>query len=228
MARLFRRLRALGALVALLGGCSAVLIAPTPALADAKCTPSSGVLVIVDFGELGGGVQRGCAPGDPKTGLKALHAAGFSTQGTQRYGSSFMCRIDGEPGKAREKCIDTPPGDAYWAYWHVAKSGWEQSQTAVTGYEPEPGAIEGWSFGAGERPRVPAGAARSAPSSSAAASPSASRSEPSHTAGAGATRNAEPADSGGGPPVSTIIALVVVVCGGLAAGLVAWRRRRAP
>lgn len=222
MACLFRRLRSLGAALGLVGGCCAVGIAPAAA-ADGKCTPSTGVLVVVDFGELGGGVQRGCAPGDPKSGLKALRAAGFSTAGTQRYGPSFMCRIDGKPGKAREKCVDTPPGDAYWAYWHAGKSGWAQSQAAVTSYDPKPGTIEGWSFGAGKRPRMAPASVRSGGSPSAAASPSAAPSTSKPTARAD---NAASDDAGGGPPTPTVVALVVVVGGGTAAGLVAWRRNR--
>lgn len=222
MARLFGRLGSLGAALGLLGGCCAVGIAPAAA-ADGTCTTSNGVLVVVDFGELGGGVQRGCAPGDPKTGLKALHAAGFSTTGTQRYGPSFMCRIDGKPGKAREKCVDTPPGDAYWAYWHTGKSGWTQSQAAATNYDPKPGTIEGWSFGAGKQPRITPAAARSGESTSATASPSAKASPPKSTARAESAKG----DAGGdGPPVPTVVALVVVVGGGAAAGLVAWRRNR--
>ena len=63
-------------------------------------------------------------------GLQALDAAGFTLTGTQRQGLAFVCRINGRPAADEklatdgnpdytEQCVDTPPPDAYWAYWYA-------------------------------------------------------------------------------------------------------------
>ncbi|HST64603.1 MAG TPA: hypothetical protein VLM05_05390, partial [Mycobacteriales bacterium] len=66
-------------LVAALGA-ALVLTGPAPAADAAACSGSSGVTVVVDYGALGG-IQVGCAAGDPASGLSALHNAGFGTTG---------------------------------------------------------------------------------------------------------------------------------------------------
>lgn len=143
-------------------GAASVLVGGTPAEA-AACSGSSGVTVVVDFGALGG-LQVGCAPGDPSTGLAALHAAGFSTVGTVHDGPGFVCRISGLPGPDREACNRTPPASAYWAYWHASRGGsWSYSSLGALSYNPAPGTVEGWAFGSGARPGIAPPAAPAPP-----------------------------------------------------------------
>ena len=132
-------------------GAAAVLVGVHPAYAAACSTAAPGVTVVVDFASLGGGVQVVCAAGDPSTGLDALHRAGFSTTGTQHDGPGFVCRIDGKP--ASDPCAATPPTTAYWSYWHAQPGGsWSYSSLGAASYNPSPGSVEGWAFGAGATP----------------------------------------------------------------------------
>jgi hypothetical protein len=138
-----------------------VLLPAGPAGA-AACSGSGGVTVVVDFGSLGGGIQVGCAVGDPASGLAALHAAGFGTTGTRKDGPGFVCRINGAP--ASDPCVVTPPANAYWSYWHAPRGGaWAYSSAGAAGYNPAAGSVEGWAFGAGARPRIAPPAAPAPP-----------------------------------------------------------------
>ncbi|SDD76131.1 hypothetical protein [Auraticoccus monumenti] len=148
------------ALVVAVGGLA------TPA-ADAAgstgvCTEESGVTVVVDLRALGGGTVVRCA-GDVAggTGLDALQAAGFDTEGVRRWGDAFVCRLHGRPGATEElavpgrsgyteRCIDTPPATAYWSYWHATDGGsWTYSQQGLTQRRVVAGGFEGWSFSLG-------------------------------------------------------------------------------
>jgi len=127
-----------------------------PALVSAPLTAQaadcSGVTVVVDFRSLGGGVQTGCAPGDPSTGTAALSAAGFGYTFASRQ-PGFVCRINGKPSS--DPCVNTSPTTAYWGYWHGLPGGsWAYSSTSAGAYDPAPGSVEGWSFGAGEQPGI--------------------------------------------------------------------------
>ncbi|MFF0825092.1 hypothetical protein ACFYUR_32370 [Micromonospora haikouensis] len=111
------------------------------------CPDASGVTVVVDFNELGGGTVVRCARGEQPTGLTALKSAGFQVTGTLRWGEGFVCRIEGKPSAAAEKCVDTPPASAYWSYWHAADGGsWTYSDKGVLNRKPPAGTFEGWSF----------------------------------------------------------------------------------
>jgi hypothetical protein len=147
-----RRLAPAVAAAGLAAGSSLVLAAPASA---AACSGSSGVTVVVDFASLGGGVQVGCAAGDPASGIAALHSAGFSTAGTVHDGPAFVCRISGRPSPSQEACNRTPPATAYWGYWHASSGGsWTYSSLGAGGYNPAPGSVEGWAFGSGARPGI--------------------------------------------------------------------------
>ncbi|ARQ71576.1 hypothetical protein [Streptomyces marincola] len=111
------------------------------------CPGDSGVTVVVDFRELGGGRVVRCAPGGAADGLDALRGAGFEVAGTNRWGDSFICRINDRPGPDAEPCVDTPPASAYWSYWHAPNGGeWTYSQRGATYRTPPEGSFEGWSF----------------------------------------------------------------------------------
>jgi hypothetical protein len=159
--------RALGLVAAL--GAALVLAGPAPAADAAACSGSSGVTVVVDYGSLGG-IQVGCAAGDPGTGLSALHSAGFATTGTVHDGPGFVCRINGAP--ASDPCVRTPPTTAYWSYWHGNQGAWSYSGSGAALSNPQPGGVEGWSYGAGARPGIaPPKAAPPAPTTKAAPKP---------------------------------------------------------
>ncbi|MEH1100532.1 hypothetical protein V6V16_15360, partial [Micromonospora sp. CPCC 205561] len=153
---------------------------PRPAVAAAGsagyCPDASGVTVVVDFNELGGGTVVRCAPGDQATGLAALKDAGFQVTGTLRWGEGFVCRIEGRPATTAEKCVDTPPVSAYWSYWYASNGGsWTYSDKGVLNRRPPGGSFEGWSFslnrGADDAPRPGVAPKRPAPPPPAPAPP---------------------------------------------------------
>ena len=179
-----------------------VLAGPVPVAEAAACSGSSGVTVVVDYGALGG-IQVGCAAGDPSSGLGALNAAGFSTTGTRKDGPGYVCRINGVP--ASDPCVVTPPTTAYWSYWHAPRDGaWTYGSTGAAGYDPAPGSVEGWAFGSGARPGIAAPAAPApppAPTTEAAPKPTGPPRDPAPpratVPGAGSTSSGPRATAGG-------------------------------
>lgn len=143
---------------------------------EGYCLDNHGVTVIVDFQELG--AWRGhdgsdlvrCAPGPgggknfSGNGLEALDAAGVDMTGTARWGTSFVCRLDGRPAADetiprtgdptyREDCGDTPPANAYWSYWYAENGGsWTYSALGLENRQALPGGFEGWSFSLNRTP----------------------------------------------------------------------------
>ncbi|MFJ6673533.1 hypothetical protein ACIQMJ_20695 [Actinosynnema sp. NPDC091369] len=141
-----------GRLRRVLAACAVAGLALTCAPPTAQAADCAGVTVVVDFRSLGGGVQTGCAPGDPATGTAALTAAGFGYTFASRQ-PGFVCRINGKPSS--DPCVTTSPTTAYWGYWHGRPGGsWVYSNTSASAYDPAPGSVEGWSFGAGEQPGI--------------------------------------------------------------------------
>ncbi len=63
--------------------------------------------MVVDFQELGGGVNVVCAPGPVTSGLEAMRAAGVAYQTAQRF-PGFVCRIAGQP--TNDPCVNTVTG----------------------------------------------------------------------------------------------------------------------
>ncbi|WP_025620304.1 hypothetical protein [Salinispora cortesiana] len=139
-----------GAATVALVAAGSVIGSGSPAAAAGSagyCPDASGVTVVVDFNELGGGTVVRCAPGSQATGLAALKSAGFQITGTLRWGEGFICRIEGKPSADTEKCVDTPPASAYWSYWHAPNGGsWTYSDKGVLNRTPPAGSFEGWSF----------------------------------------------------------------------------------
>lgn len=109
------------------------VVAADRASAAAKC-----VAVVVDFRQLGGSVQTGCAQGDPSTGLQALAKAGFSY--TPRPRDGLICQI-----KAQPACSDTTTS-TYWSYWYRAAGStrWVYASEGAGTHNPKPGSTEGW------------------------------------------------------------------------------------
>jgi hypothetical protein len=132
--------------VALLAGAAAWTTPQAHAASDGACPGDTGVTVVVDFHQLGGGVVVRCAKGSPGNGFEALAKAGFDVvQPSSMPG--FVCRIDGQPGSDREACVNTPPANAYWTYWNADAGGsWKYSQRGPGSRTPAPGTVEGWSW----------------------------------------------------------------------------------
>src|SRR5262249_14774978 len=118
-------------------------IAPARAAPASACSARSGVTVIVDFTAFGGSIERGCDPGQPRTALAALQAAGFATAGTSQYGDAFVCRIDGRPSPKHEACTATPPASSSWSFYHARPDdrAWTYSTAGVLSYRPPAGSL---------------------------------------------------------------------------------------
>lgn len=127
------------------------------ALPIGSCTPTSGVVLAVDFGHWGGPVLRACGS-LPTTGYQLLNEGGWHSTGTQHDGPGFVCRISysgfrggtAYPTAGEDACVVTPPATAYWSYWHAdpGQSTWHYSQVGAVSYHPVPGSVELWTFGA--------------------------------------------------------------------------------
>lgn len=123
--------RALGLLLALFVAAFGGLVLPTAPAAAAACPDAHGVTVIVDFHELGGGVQGACVGGGGDKLAKSLFgSAGFALEEVQRQ-PGFVCRVQGLP--AEDPCVNTPPADAYWAVWWSAgvSGSWTYSTQGI-------------------------------------------------------------------------------------------------
>jgi hypothetical protein len=100
---------------------AAGLALPAPAAYAGACSTDSGVTVVVDFNQLGGGVQQACVAGGGGDAASSLFpAAGFSLDYAQRQ-PGFVCRVEGVPQS--DPCINTAPADAFWSLWWSDGSG---------------------------------------------------------------------------------------------------------
>lgn len=102
-------------LVGIVAAGLAVVGTPVAAVAD-TCGPGTGVSVVVDFRELGGGLHTHCDAGGGGKSAAALFAdSGYAlTYATRQPG--FVCRVSGVP--ASDPCVNTSPVTAYWGlYW---------------------------------------------------------------------------------------------------------------
>lgn len=127
---LHTRARFAAAVILTAAAWAATPVAPASA---AGCQTADGVTVVVDFHELGGGVQTGCvADGGGDIAADLFVAAGFPLTYVQRQ-PGFVCRVSGKP--ADDPCVSTPPTDAYWGlFWSDGKSGsWSYATTGVGG-----------------------------------------------------------------------------------------------
>lgn len=172
-------------------GLLAGLVAPFGLLAGpaeaAACSGSSGVTVVVQFPDR---TEIRCAEGDPSSGFDALVRAGFAVTRVTKFPGA-VCRIDGVP--ASDPCVNMPPANAYWTYFHAQPGGeWNSSSVGADGYNPKPGSVEGWRFGDGDEPSTsPPGSAPTPkpsttprPTSAATRQPSTPKPSASSTSGA--------------------------------------------
>jgi len=140
--------------VATLAVAAAGVAAQPPAQA-ATCSSASGVSVVVDFHQLGGGVQTFCdAGGAGKFATAQFVDAGHALTYVQRQ-PGFVCRVDGAP--ASDPCINTPPADAYWSlWWSDGKSGtWQYSSTGAASLKVPAGGYVALSWQQGSAKAAP-------------------------------------------------------------------------
>ena len=143
-------IRWFAAALALVAIGTSVPVAAAPAQSaspyDGPCLDNVGITVVIDFRELGGGVNVRCTAAAASSGLDALDLAGVAWEPVLRF-PGFVCRIAGKPGPDTEACINTPPASAYWTYWLAPRGGqWCYSTVGPGTRTPPPGTIEGWSF----------------------------------------------------------------------------------
>jgi hypothetical protein len=211
-----------------------------PATAAARplsdCTATTGAIVAVDFSHWGGPVLRSCGT-TPTTGYALLNQGGWQTAGTEHDGPGFICRIGYSgyrhgsqyPTAAQQACVETPPANAYWAFWQAGagQDTWTYSQLGAMSYHPSAGSVSLWVFG-GTNLTGTAGSA--VPT----ISPDSLRADATRAAAAGtpAIVNAPPAAASAsvshssGSPWPSIIAVVAALLLVAAGVSVALRRRR--
>ncbi|WP_310962742.1 hypothetical protein [Nocardioides terrisoli] len=108
---------------------AALGIAPPAANAASGYCTGAGVNAVVDFGALGGGLQKYCDPGgDGKSASAVYHDLGIPLDRVQRYPGA-VCRVEHQPSSA--SCADMPPTDAYWGLFSSNGSGWSYSSVGV-------------------------------------------------------------------------------------------------
>lgn len=133
------------ATAALIGGFIAVAGVGTVSPATAATGTCDGVIVVVDFTDLGGEIDVRCAEGEQATGRAALTAAAFGLTDSQ---PGFLCAINALP----DPCPETFDG-SFWAYWHSAPDGeWTSYQVGADSSSPVFGELEGWRYNDGVTP----------------------------------------------------------------------------
>lgn len=124
-----RRLLALAAATLVVAAAGPVVLAP-PASAAACTDAGTGVTVVVDFNDLGGGEQVGCVPdggGDQASTL--FPDAGFVLTYAQQQ-PGFVCRVKAVPKS--DPCVRTSPASAYWGlWWSTGNGSWTYSSEGV-------------------------------------------------------------------------------------------------
>lgn len=126
------------------GSTTAAAAQSARAWTDGVCTDPTGVTVVIDFQELGGGVHVRCAPQPIGSGFDALKQAGIDYTTTVRF-PGFICKIAGKPDN--DPCQTASPATAYWSYWIAPRGGnWCYSNWGAGNRTPPPGSVEAWSF----------------------------------------------------------------------------------
>ena len=167
-------------------------LSSAPMAQAAACAGTTGVTVVVDYGSLGG-TSTGCASGDPSTGLAALTTSGHAYVFLARQ-PGFVCTIDALPNPC-----NGAPASAYWSYWHAQPGGsWTYASTGAGSYNPQPGSVDGWSFGGGSAPGSPPPAVMSAPKPVSSPTPTTSSSGDGLTVGNGTTSGSAVTSAPGG------------------------------
>lgn len=172
---------------------------PGPAQA-ATCGSAHGVTVVVDFHQLGGGVQTACdLRGAGEHASTQLTDVGHTLTYAQRQ-PGFVCRVDGSPSS--DPCINTSPADAYWSlWWSDGKSGqWSFSSQGIGSLTVPDGGYVALSWQGGTGKAAPRVTPRPHPTASASPTPSPTHVPTSPTSG---PSSAPPATPTTGDPTAT-------------------------
>ena len=168
----------------------------------AVCEAGSGVSVVVDFRELGGGTQTVCdADGAGKSAATLITENGYALTYVQ---SPAGLRLPGQRQAGDDPCVNTPPSTAYWGlYWSNGTSGsWTYASLGRASSLNDPGRRVGGLRLAGRL----AGAAGGRPARRRLASPtppSFGLSEPRGSPTAGTTPTTSPTKSPSKTPTKT-------------------------
>ena len=154
--------------------------------------------VVVDYHQLGGGVQQACdADGGGKAASTVFPDSGFPLAYVQRQ-PGFVCRVSGAP--ASDPCVNTPPAGAYWSlWWSDGKSGtWTYSSTGVGSLKVPDGGYVAFSW-QGQAGKAAPGVTPTPRAASSSPSPSPSAGD----SGGGDGPTGGPAAGGGRPAART-------------------------
>lgn len=106
------------------------------------CATGTGITVVVDFTDVGGTTETGCALGVAGTGRDALASAGFAAQDSA---PGMICAIDSVP----DPCPTTFEG-SFWSYWHARPGeAWTGYLVGADSSAPVQGEVEGWRYNDG-------------------------------------------------------------------------------
>jgi hypothetical protein len=123
---------------------AAIALAALPAVTvgtTATAAPKICVALVVDFGDLGGGVHTTCASvAKGSTGYDVLRAGGHTFA---ICSNGVLGSIDGRPANG---CTQMKDNKHYWSYWHRARGStrWTYSNLGAGGYHPANASTEGW------------------------------------------------------------------------------------
>lgn len=197
--RIVRSVRRLAVAALLTAAAGVGVFTPAPAQASV-CSSASGVTVVVDGGELGGGVMSVCDPdGGGKSATALFTSNGWSLTYVQRQ-PGFVCRIDGRPAPEDDPCVNTPPADAYWGlFWSDGTSGsWSYASEGAGSLTVPDGGYVGFAWQGSSSKSPPGVTPRKHPSPTPTPSPSPTA-HPTRDggggSGSGATTSASPTTS---------------------------------
>ncbi len=145
------------AAAALLAAAAYAGLPTTSAAYAATCSSAGGVSVVVDFQQLGGGVQSACvSDGGGRLGSDLFTQAGFALTYVQRQ-PGFVCRVEGLPTAEQDPCVTTPDASAYWSLWWTdgTTGRWTYSTSNVGGLRVPDGGYVAFSWNTGSRPAPP-------------------------------------------------------------------------
>lgn len=156
-----RPLRSLAAAVLVTAAAGLTVLSTAPPAAAAMCSTGAGVSVVVDFKQLGEGIQGTCVAGGGGQRASALFpSAGFPISYVQNE-PGFVCRVSGLPTADDEPCVDAPPVTAYWGlWWSDGKTGtWTYSSYGVGTLKIPDGGYVALAWKQGDSPAAPPGVA---------------------------------------------------------------------
>lgn len=188
-----------------------ILVAPpaTATAADGELCSDGGVSVVVDYQDLGGGVERACVEdGAGKLASEVYADAGYDLTPVGAFPGA-ACQVNGQP--ADVQCANMPPADAYWGLFVAEDGTWGYAPTGADELRLEDGAFVGFSWQSSSEPAPPG------------VEPVASTSSADEQGDAQSPAAEDPADESGG--IDWWVPVLVVVLLGAAAALVVRRRR---